>query len=83
MTRPISTIARDIRRAWPRPYFGAVPYLGAMTALESASDPYGADSGVSVISYFLSNAASFKGADARALKAELKAALKTALTEGR
>ena len=83
MTRAISTIARDIRRAWPKPYFGAVPYLGAMMTLERASDAYGADSGVSVISYFLSNAASFKGADARALKAELKAALKTALAEGR
>ena len=78
MSRPISTIARDIQRAWPKPYFGAVPYLGAMRSLERASDTYGADSGVSVISYFLANAASFKGADARALKAELKAALKTA-----
>ena len=78
MSRPISTIARDIQRAWRKPYFGAAPDLGAMRSLERASDTYGADSGVSVISYFLANAASFKGADARALKAELKAALKNA-----
>ena len=83
MTRPISAIAREIQRAWPKPYFGAAPYLSAMRSLERASDTYGADRGLSVISYFLSNAARFKGADARALKAELKAALKTALEEGR
>jgi hypothetical protein len=49
-----------------------------MRSLETCRDAYGADSGVSVISYFLANAASFKGADARALKAELKAHLKAA-----
>ena len=76
--RPISTIALDIRRAWPKPFFGAVPYLGAMRSLERASDAYGADSGVSVIAYFLSNAAGFKGDAARALKAELKAHMKAA-----
>ena len=78
MSRPISTIARDIQRAWPKPYFGAAPYLGAMRSLERVSDTYGADSGVSVIAYFLSNASGFRGEAARALKAELKAALKTA-----
>ena len=78
MSRPISTIARDIQRAWRKPYFGAAPYLGAMRSLERVSDTYGADSGVSVIAYFLSNASGFRGEAARALKAELKAALKTA-----
>ena len=78
MSRPISTIARDIQRAWPKPYFGAAPYLGAMRSLERAGDTYGADSGVSVIAYYLSNASGFRGEAARALKAELKAALKTA-----
>lgn len=76
--RPISTIARDISRAWPKPFFGAVPYLGAMRSLETCADAYGADSGLSVVAYFLSNAAGFKGDAARALKAELKAHLKAA-----
>ena len=76
--RPISAIARDISRAWPKPFFGAVDYLGAMRSLETCRDAYGADSGASVVAYFLSNASGFKGADARTLKAELKAHLKAA-----
>ena len=76
MNRPISDIARDISRAWPKPNFAAVPYLNAMRGLYSVHDAYGYDSGKSVVLYFLSNAASFKGEAAKALKAELKAALK-------
>lgn len=76
MSRPISDIARDISRAWPKPYFGAKPYLTAMRSLYRASDVYGYDSGESVILYFLANASTFRGDTARALKAELKAALK-------
>ena len=75
MSRPISSIARDISRAWPKPNYAAVPYLSAMRELESVNDAYGYDSGRSVVLYFLSNAASFKGEAAKALKAELKAAL--------
>lgn len=78
MTRPIHVIASDIRRAWPKPYFGAVPYLGAMFGLDTCRDRYGEDSGTSIVAYFLSNAHGFKGAEARALKAELKAHLKDA-----
>lgn len=76
MPRPISDIARDISRAWPKPYFAAKPYLDAMRGLYSVRDAYGYDSGESVVLYFLSNAATFKGEAAKALKAELKAALK-------
>ena len=76
MHRPISDIARDISRAWPKPNFAAAPYLDAMHSLNSVHDAYGYDSGKSVVLYFLSNAATFKGEAAKALKAELKAALK-------
>ena len=76
--RPISAIARDISRAWPKPFFGAIPYLGAMRSLETCADPYGEDSGLSVVAYFLSNASGFKGEAARALKLELKAHMKAA-----
>ena len=54
--RPLSTIARDIAQHWPAPYFGAVPYLGAMMSLDKITDNYDFDSGKSVVLYFLSNA---------------------------
>ncbi len=44
-----------------------------MFSLNSIDDAYGMDSGRSVVAYFLSNARSFRGDDARRLKAELKA----------
>lgn len=71
--RPLREIAADIRKAWPNPYFGAVPYLDAMGTLDSIADGYGWDSGKSIVRYFLPNAATFRGPDARRIKAELKA----------
>ncbi len=76
MSRPIAWIAEDIRKAWPKPYFGAVPYLRAMLSLSDVKDDYGADSGRSIVLYFLANAKTFRGDDARRLKAELKDMLK-------
>lgn len=78
MARPISDIARDIGRAWDKPNFAAKPYLDAMRSLYSVNDAYGYDSGRTVVLYFLANASSFRGEAAKALKAELKAALKGA-----
>ena len=75
MPRPISTIARDIRRDWQRVNYAAQPYLAAMECLDSPSDTYGLDDAKSIVRYFLSNAASWRGARARAIKAELKATL--------
>jgi hypothetical protein len=74
--RPICEIAKDISKAWKNVYFGAVPYLSAMLALDSVNDNYGMDSGRSIVAYFLSNAQSFRGPEARKLKAELKALIK-------
>lgn len=51
--------------------FAAKPYLVAMMALESVSDNYGADSGNMIVRYFLSNARSWRGPVAKAIKAEL------------
>jgi hypothetical protein len=70
--RPISDIAYEIRRLWPKPYFGAVPYLNAMFSLGSVKDNYGADSGTTIVLYFLANAGTWRGPDARRIKAELK-----------
>jgi len=71
-TRPLSVIARDIRAHWPKVYFGAVPYLQAMAQLGSINDKYYEDSARSVVNYFLANAGTWRGEDARRIKAELK-----------
>lgn len=71
--RPLYEIAREIRADWGNVYFGAAPYLQAMSSLTHHSDMYGYDSGSSVIRYFLSNAKNWRGEKARQIKAELKA----------
>jgi hypothetical protein len=70
--RSLSAIARDIRRTWPKIYFAAVPYLQAMAQLDGIDSDYGQDSAKSIVLYFLSNATTWRGEDARRLKAELK-----------
>lgn len=70
--RPLSDIASEIEQDWRKPYFGAVPYLQAMASLDSITDDYGYDSGKSIVLYFLSNAATWRGETARRIKAELK-----------
>lgn len=74
--RTISQITTDIRADWKKVYFGAVPYLEAMATLNNINDDYGCDSGRSIVMYFLSNATSWRGDKARAIKAELKLMLK-------
>lgn len=72
--RKVYEIAQDIRRDWGiKVNFAAKPYLAAMLSLESKKDMYGADSGDSIILYFLTNASSYRGETAKRLKAELKA----------
>jgi hypothetical protein len=78
MTRSISTIAREIRADWTKPYFGAVPYLDAMHSLTTMQDKYYYDDASSVVLYFLANAGTWKGDVARRIKAELKTMLKGA-----
>lgn len=53
-------------------WFGARPYLEAMGHLTDMDDMYGADSAKTVVLYFLSNSAQWKGETARAVKAELR-----------
>lgn len=73
--RPLYDIARDIRSDWANPYFGAVPYLEALSGLQSVDDQYGFDSARDIVRYFLSNATGWRGDTARQVKAELKAML--------
>jgi hypothetical protein len=75
-TRPLHLIAQDIKVNWPNVYFGAVPYLQAMLRLADITDNYGYDSAESIVIYFLSNAKTWRGPEARRIKAELKALLK-------
>ena len=74
--RPLYEIAREIRRTWKNVYFGAVPYLDAMSTLNKVTDNYVMDSGKSIVLYFLSNASGWRGDDAKRIKAELKAMIK-------
>jgi hypothetical protein len=75
--RALYLIAREIRRDWKKPYFGAVPYLDVMLTLSDFSDGVGSDSARSIVLYFLANAQTWRGGVARHIKAELKAMLKT------
>jgi hypothetical protein len=76
--RLISSIAYDIKKTWAKPYFGAKPYLDAMVHLNTINDKYYEDTAQSVIMYFLANASTFRGNDAKVLKLELKNLLKGA-----
>lgn len=74
-TRTLAAIARDIRANWPKPYFGAVPYIEALSTLGGLDDSYGLDDARSIARYFLANAGTWRGEDARRIKAEIKSML--------
>lgn len=75
MARMISEIARDIHKNWPKINYAAEPYLSAMGTMGSIDDNYGFDPGKSIVRYFLANATTWRGEDARRIKAELKSML--------
>lgn len=74
--RSIRDIAREIRQKWTKVNFAAKPYLDAMMSLETIKDNYGYDDGKGIVLYFLANAQSWRGEDAKRIKAELKALCK-------
>lgn len=79
--RPLCVIASDIARCWQQEKlahgvtYAAKPYLNAMFGCASINDVFGYDQASSIVRYFLSNATSWRGDNARRLKAELKALL--------
>jgi hypothetical protein len=75
-TRSISTIAREVDSDWKKVSVYARPYLDAMHSLTSVNDSFYADSGHSVVAYFLANASTWRGDTARRVKAELKKMVK-------
>jgi hypothetical protein len=72
----VSEIAHAIAKDWTNisPY--AADYLNAMKEIRSVEDNYYADSAKSVILYFLANAGSYRGDNARSYKALLKEMIK-------
>ena len=68
----IKDIAGLISDDWKNVNFAARPYLNAMYSLNSVSDMYMADTGTSVVAYFLCNATSWRGDVAKAVKKELQ-----------
>lgn len=72
----LAQLARMIRADWSGKgkgvNFAAEPYLEAMSTLDTVQSAYGMDSGRSIVVYFLSNAGSWRGNVARAVKVELK-----------
>jgi hypothetical protein len=80
--RPLSEIAREVRQNWKKEISGtdvnyaAKPYLDAMSTIDKITEPYGCDSGKSIVAYFLSNASSWRGPKAKEIKAELNKMLK-------
>lgn len=76
-TRPLHVIASEIRKDWKATskngiYFGAVPYLDAMSSMDNVNQNYGMDTGKSIVLYFLANASTYKGETAKRIKKELK-----------
>ena len=67
----LNEIAAVISADWTRVNFAAKPYLEAMFSLDTVDDMYGMDTGSSIVLYFLSNARSWKGDVAKAVKKEL------------
>jgi hypothetical protein len=76
VVRSLSLIASEIRKDWKNVNFAARPYLDAMGSLNSIGDKYGYDSASEIVLYFLSNAGTWKGENAKRIKSELKKMLK-------
>ncbi len=75
-TRPIYEIADEIRDDWKNVNYAAKPYLSAMFDIDKITDTYGADSGRSIVAYFLANATSWRGDVAKRVKLELNRMIK-------
>lgn len=75
-TAGLNEIALVVIKNWHNMSPAAKPYVEAMSCLRAITDKFYADSGYSVVAYFLCNAAGFRGDVAKLVKAELKARMK-------
>ena len=69
--RSLKEIAEEIIRDWNPPSYSAQPYLDAMLTMDSIDDMYGADTGTSIVAYFICYAHSWRGPTASRVKKEL------------
>ena len=74
--KSIAELAAIIRKDWQKVNYAAKPYLEAMGSLETTRSSFGYDSGKSIVLYFLSNAGTWRGEIAKAVKLELKSRCK-------
>lgn len=72
MARPLYEIAAEIKKSWTKINPSAMEYLSAMMCLNSINDNYYFDSAHEIVLRFLSWANTWRGEDARRIKAELK-----------
>lgn len=72
--RTFAVIAREIKQLWRKPYFGAVPYLDALSQIHSTEKdaPYLFETAGDIVPYLLANMSTFRGEDAKRIKSELK-----------
>ena len=70
--RLLCVIAKEIEKTWPNINYAARPYLAAMESLTTMDSSYYADGARPIVLYFLANASTWRGPDARRIKAELK-----------
>jgi hypothetical protein len=71
----VNEIGSLIAREWHPANYAAKPYIEAMQDIDAQGN-YIADSWTSIVAYFLSNATSWRGDTAKAVKAELNKRLK-------
>lgn len=77
-----SAIHQDYRASGKSVHPYAKPYVDAMRQMNHIDDPYGADTGPSIVSYALSNLSTWRGPQARLIKAELNSRLKSSNAKG-
>lgn len=72
----ISKIAEFIKNDWPKINIYANEYLKAMLKINSINDNYYDDTAREVVLYFLSNSRSYRGENAKIVKARLNQLIK-------
>ena len=72
----VSEIAYAIAKDWQNVSPYAADYLNAMKDIQDIDGAYYADSAKSVVLYFLANASTYRGENARSYKALLKEMIK-------
>ena len=76
--RTFAEVACEIKSTWKNMCFGAKPYVNALVTIYSTDKNayYMCETAESLVRYFLANANTWRGEDARRIKAELKEMIK-------